>query len=59
MHPQAEIIYGVLAELFGHMIDEGYVPDKRYILSYVNQDEKGLPMNDDRLLASKLSCEEN
>ncbi|CAK7340704.1 unnamed protein product [Dovyalis caffra] len=41
LHQQAEIIYGVLAELFGHMIDEGYVPDKRYILSYVNEDEKG------------------
>ncbi|KAJ6762741.1 hypothetical protein OIU79_023476 [Salix purpurea] len=38
MHPQAEIVYGVLAGLYWHMIDEGYVLDKRYILSYVNQD---------------------
>ncbi|KAA8545112.1 hypothetical protein F0562_019896 [Nyssa sinensis] len=29
MHPQGEIIYGVLFELFRHMSDEGYVPDKR------------------------------
>ncbi|XP_015570528.1 pentatricopeptide repeat-containing protein At3g05340 [Ricinus communis] len=39
-HPQAEIIYGVLAELFRLMIDEGYVPDKRFILYYMNQDGK-------------------
>ncbi|XP_031270088.1 pentatricopeptide repeat-containing protein At3g05340-like [Pistacia vera] len=30
-HPNAEIIYEVLAELFRHMIDEGYQPDKRFI----------------------------
>ncbi|GAV63162.1 DnaJ domain-containing protein/PPR domain-containing protein/PPR_2 domain-containing protein/Fer4_15 domain-containing protein [Cephalotus follicularis] len=28
LHPQAETIYGVIADLFRHMIDEGYVPDK-------------------------------
>lgn len=27
-HPKAETIYEVLAELFRHMIDEGYQPDK-------------------------------
>ncbi|GMN43839.1 hypothetical protein TIFTF001_013039 [Ficus carica] len=35
MHPQAEMIYGVLAELLKLMIDEGHVPDKRW-------NEKGL-----------------
>ena len=38
MHPQSEIIYGVLAELFRLMTDEGYVPDKRFILYYLDQD---------------------
>ncbi|KAK1582651.1 hypothetical protein Q3G72_016991 [Acer saccharum] len=37
LHPQTEIIYRVLVELFGLMIDEGYVPDKRFILHYLNQ----------------------
>ncbi|CAK9168026.1 unnamed protein product [Ilex paraguariensis] len=32
IHPQGERIYGVLLELFRHMQDEGYVPDKRFIL---------------------------
>ncbi|KAK9291745.1 hypothetical protein L1049_019695 [Liquidambar formosana] len=40
MHPQAETIYGVLAELFRLMTDEGYVPDKRFILYYLDQDGK-------------------
>lgn len=39
IHPQAEIIYGVLAQLFKLMTDEGYVPDKRFILHYLDQDE--------------------
>jgi len=43
MHPQAENIYGVLAELFRHLTDEGYVPDKRFILYYLDQDGKEQP----------------
>ncbi|KAM7481371.1 hypothetical protein LguiB_005954 [Lonicera macranthoides] len=39
MHPQGELIYDVLLELFLHMRDEGYVPDKRFILYYLDQDE--------------------
>ncbi|GLT41433.1 hypothetical protein SLA2020_154990 [Shorea laevis] len=38
-HPQAEAIYEVLFELFGLMLDEGYVPDKRFILYFVDQDK--------------------
>ncbi|GKV48496.1 hypothetical protein SLEP1_g55306 [Rubroshorea leprosula] len=37
-HPQAEAIYGLLQELFRLMLDEGYVPDKRFILCYIGQD---------------------
>ena len=44
MHPQAENIYGVLAELFRHLRDEGYVPDKRFILYYLDQDGKEQPL---------------
>ncbi|KAL5853763.1 hypothetical protein ACOSQ3_008881 [Xanthoceras sorbifolium] len=40
MHPQAEIIHGVLVELFGVMMDEGYVPDKRFIFHHVDQQQK-------------------
>ncbi|KAF3454473.1 hypothetical protein FNV43_RR04920 [Rhamnella rubrinervis] len=40
MHPQVEIIYEVLAGLFRLMTDEGYVPDKRFILYYLDQDGK-------------------
>ncbi|KAF2316878.1 hypothetical protein GH714_042219 [Hevea brasiliensis] len=40
MHPQAVIIYGVLAGLFRLMKDEGYKPDKRFILYYLDQDVK-------------------
>ncbi|KAM1854717.1 hypothetical protein ACFX14_010511 [Malus domestica] len=40
MHPQAEPIYRVLGELFRLMTDEGYVPDERFILYYLDQDEK-------------------
>lgn len=42
MHPQGEIIHGVLLELFRHMTDEGYVPDRRFVLYYLNQDEEVL-----------------
>lgn len=40
MHPQADNIYGVLAHLFRLMVDEGNVPDKRFILYYLDQDVK-------------------
>ncbi|KAI3770653.1 hypothetical protein L6452_01794 [Arctium lappa] len=48
MHPQTEVIFSVLLLLFRHLTDEGYVPDKRFILccwddgvadSLQNQDE--------------------
>ncbi|KAK4850944.1 hypothetical protein QYF36_011226 [Acer negundo] len=42
LHPQTEIIYRVLVELFGLMIDEGYVPDNRFIFHYLNKEEKGM-----------------
>ncbi|KAK3200264.1 hypothetical protein Dsin_023679 [Dipteronia sinensis] len=42
LHPQTKIIYRVLVELFRLMIDEGYIPDKRFILHYLNQEEKGM-----------------
>ncbi|KAL3728277.1 hypothetical protein ACJRO7_032946 [Eucalyptus globulus] len=38
MHPQSETIYEVLKELFLLMTDEGYMPDKRFILYYLNTD---------------------
>ncbi|KAI6692462.1 hypothetical protein NL676_020172 [Syzygium grande] len=38
MHPQSEIIFEVLKELFLLMADEGYMPDKRFILYYLNAD---------------------
>ena len=41
MHSQYGNIYGVLAELFRHMTDEGCAPDKTFILYYLDQDEKG------------------
>ncbi|GMH11367.1 hypothetical protein Nepgr_013208 [Nepenthes gracilis] len=40
MHPKAEIIYSVLADLIGNMRDEGYKPDKRFILCYMEDDEE-------------------
>lgn len=40
MHPHAEIIYGVLGELFKLMKDEGYVPDHRFILFYLDSPTK-------------------
>lgn len=40
MHPQSETIYAVLAELFRLMTDEGYVPDKRFILYYLGHDDE-------------------
>lgn len=39
MHPQADTIHGVLAELLRLMIDEGYVPNKRFILHCLDQVE--------------------
>lgn len=39
MHPQGELIYCALLELFWHMRDEGYVPDRRFILYYLDQEE--------------------
>lgn len=38
MHPQCDTIYGTLLELYRHIGDEGYVPDKR-MLCYMNHDE--------------------
>lgn len=40
MHLQTETIYAVLAELFLHLTDEGYKPDKRFILYYIGQNEE-------------------
>lgn len=40
MHPQAEIIYGVLRELFWQMRDEGYVPDRRFLLYRLSYNER-------------------
>ncbi|KAJ7973368.1 Pentatricopeptide repeat-containing protein [Quillaja saponaria] len=40
VHPQADIIYWVLSGLLRLMKDEGYVPDKRYILYYLDTDGK-------------------
>ncbi|KAI4349983.1 hypothetical protein L6164_010516 [Bauhinia variegata] len=40
LHPHADIIYLLLSALLKQMKDEGYVPDKRYILYYLGQDEK-------------------
>lgn len=39
MHPQCENLYKILLELFRHMKDEGYVPDKRFILHYLHENE--------------------
>ncbi|KAL2942067.1 hypothetical protein RDABS01_030417 [Bienertia sinuspersici] len=37
MHPQAEVIYAVLAELLLQLADEGYKPDKRFMVHYMGQ----------------------
>ncbi|KAL1831944.1 hypothetical protein ACET3Z_001595 [Daucus carota] len=37
MHPQSDDLYKILLELFRHMKDEGYVPDKRFILHYLHE----------------------
>nr|DAD33633.1 TPA_asm: hypothetical protein HUJ06_012484 [Nelumbo nucifera] len=42
LHPQAETIYEVLEELIGLMRDEGYVPDKKFVLYDLDQDGKGV-----------------
>ncbi|KAF5746742.1 pentatricopeptide repeat-containing protein [Tripterygium wilfordii] len=44
MHPEADTIYFVLGGLFRLMVDEGYVMDKRFILYYLDQKEKGEQM---------------
>ena len=41
VHAPSGNIYGVLADLFRHMTNEGYAPDKTFILYYLDQDEKG------------------
>ncbi|KAG7630126.1 Pentatricopeptide repeat [Arabidopsis suecica] len=41
LHPQAEAIYDVLSGLFPVMVDEGYRPDKRFILCYTGDDRNG------------------
>ncbi|XP_023546071.1 pentatricopeptide repeat-containing protein At3g05340 isoform X1 [Cucurbita pepo subsp. pepo] len=46
-HPQADIIYGVLMDLFVLMVDEGYVPDKKFILFYLDPDDKKEPIDND------------
>ncbi|KAM7279183.1 hypothetical protein ACFE04_006317 [Oxalis oulophora] len=45
MHPETESIYQVLAELFRFSVEEGYVPDKRFVLCYFNQDGKEQPVS--------------
>ncbi|XP_057439395.1 pentatricopeptide repeat-containing protein At3g05340 [Lotus japonicus] len=40
LHPQADIIFLELSRLLKHLKDEGYVPDKRCILYYLDQDKK-------------------
>ena len=40
LHPQADVIYCVLSGLLKHLKDEGYVPDKKCILYYLDQDKK-------------------
>ncbi|KAG7576112.1 Pentatricopeptide repeat [Arabidopsis thaliana x Arabidopsis arenosa] len=45
LHPQAEAIYDVLSELFPVMVDEGYRPDKRFILCYTGDDRNGTGTN--------------
>ncbi|WJX85425.1 hypothetical protein P8452_67881 [Trifolium repens] len=40
LHPQADIIFWVLSGLLKHLKDEGYVPDKKCILFYLEQDKE-------------------
>ncbi|MED6218648.1 hypothetical protein PIB30_028489 [Stylosanthes scabra] len=40
LHPKSDIIYWVLCGLLEHLKDEGYVPDKKCILYYLDQDKK-------------------
>lgn len=42
MHPQREVINGTLLQLLRHLRDEGYMPDNRFILHYLGQDEHKL-----------------
>lgn len=57
MHPQAEIIYRVLMELFVVMVDEGYVPDKKFILCYLDPDDKTVPLDNCRRANHRLETE--
>ncbi|KAG9152200.1 hypothetical protein Leryth_016393 [Lithospermum erythrorhizon] len=40
MHPLGDGIYNALLKLLRHMKDEGYVPDKKFVLSYMDQDQQ-------------------
>ncbi|KAK9756743.1 hypothetical protein RND81_01G117900 [Saponaria officinalis] len=40
MHPEVEVIYSVLWELYLHMEDEGYKPDERSIRYYIGQNKE-------------------
>ncbi|KAJ0780985.1 putative tetratricopeptide-like helical domain superfamily [Helianthus annuus] len=45
MHPQSEVIFDALLVLFRHLTDEGYVPDKRFILRYWHDDNDDVVAN--------------
>ncbi|KAL8143131.1 hypothetical protein V2J09_016163 [Rumex salicifolius] len=53
-HPQSEDIYRLLAGLFRHTRDEGYRPDKRFILFYPGDDEEGSQIEDTNQLNHHL-----
>jgi hypothetical protein len=40
LHPHTDIIFWVLSGLLKHLKDEGYVPDKKCILFYLDQDKE-------------------
>ncbi|AES82510.1 PPR containing plant-like protein [Medicago truncatula] len=40
LHPEADVIFWVLSGLLKHLKDEGYVPDKKFILFYLEQDKE-------------------
>ncbi|CAL5194724.1 unnamed protein product [Lathyrus oleraceus] len=40
LHPQSDVIFWVLSGLLKHLKDEGYVPDKKCILFYLEQDKE-------------------
>lgn len=41
LHPQAEAIYDVLSALYPVVVDEGYRPEKKFVLHYTGEDQKG------------------